>query len=192
METVEPFGLLKPDRTVIIDLLSERDGDVCKYPGCGTPFTDERPPTIDHWKPQWWCKEQGWTFDEMWDLDNLVLMHRSCNAKKSDLVPNDDGTLPAKVPSSRILRQRARAARPTLCDTCMNGRLLMPGEDCPDGCGFECSPKVAPKVLQVKPKECDHDEHHCWMCYLGFVDRKSTLDSMIDKAVQSLVDPGDD
>lgn len=187
---------LSIERGTIIELLLERDGDRCQYPSCDRPFADAPfedglYATIDHWMPQWFCKEQGWTFEEMWDLDNLKLMHRVCNAKKGDLIPNDDGTLPDKVPSARVLRARAKAARPALCDTCINGRLLLPSETCPD-CGSEAQPKTAPRTLQVKPKECDHDKTHCWMCFIGHVPRVSALDSMIASAVESVVDPGDD
>jgi len=85
-------------------------------------------------------------------------MGKLCNAKKSDLLYNEDGTLPVR---GRV--KAVKLPRPETCDLCMNGRLLMPDEVCPI-CESDAQPKSWPRSLQREPKECDHSQFHCWVC----------------------------
>lgn len=163
-----------PTRVNLLADLEARDGYSCMYPNCKIKFSKDNLPTLDHWMPQMWCLAQGWTPDEIWDLSNLKMMHKSCNAKKGHLVPNPDGTLPKRDVKTKI----AKSQRPEFCETCGSGRLLLIGEIC-DDCGSVPQPISAPKALQVSPKECDHDNHHCWMCFIGYVPRKSALSRII-------------
>lgn len=142
--------------------LIERDGLKCQYPGCDLPFdpnpNDRHSISIDHIYPQVRAKADGWTYEEIWDLSNLQLMGRNCNAKKSDLLYDEDGNLPV---SSRT--RAVKAQRPENCDFCANGRLLLPGEECPE-CFSGPQPTRWPSSLQKTPKECDHSTYHCWFC----------------------------
>jgi hypothetical protein len=171
---VEIDGRVTVDRLLAIAELSKRDGYKCTYPGCKDPLTtdesDDHFVTLDHIYPQSKCKAEGWSFEEIWALDNLQLMGRRCNARKGDAVYNEDGTLPVR---GRV--RVPKAERPTNCDTCLNGRILMLGEVCPD-CNSGPQPSTAPKTLQVPPKECshgwgEHPEQYCWMCFIGHVER---------------------
>lgn len=167
-------------REEIIERLVDRDGLFCQYPGCEYEFTeddifaeDEGPSrvTIDHWVPL--------ALDGTWELGNLRLMEKRCNARKGALLPNDDGTLPRRRQSGYRRRKEKRAGRPILCSLCESGRLLQPGDTCPL-CKSPAQPVVAPASLQREPKECDHNKYHCWMCYLGFVERKAAIQSVIE------------
>lgn len=169
-------------REEIIDLLIERDGFTCQYPGCDREFTEEdiwsgeetpTSATIDHWIPL--------SLGGTWNIDNLKLMEKKCNAKKGSLMPTEDGALPRRAGSTYRRRADKRSGRPILCNLCDSGRLLHPNDVCPL-CGSDAQPKAAPASLQREPKECDHDKFHCWMCYLGFIERKSALQSMIEGA----------
>jgi len=155
----------------IVERLQIRDGNFCQYPECGKDFTADNPPTIDHfWLPV--SKGGGW------ELENLKLMCKRCNAIKGDRLPDANGNLP---PLKRELKQKApsKTERPSVCDTCMSGRILLPGEYCPD-CGSGAQPAVAPRAMQVAPKDCDHSTSHCWLCYLGFVERKAAILTVVD------------
>jgi hypothetical protein len=158
---------LMVDKATTIQELIDRDGLRCMYPVsvdklCDKPFDDEEDAkhgiTIDHIYPQARCKAEGWSFEEIWDLSNLQLMGKLCNAKKSDLLYRDDGTL-----ESRGRTKAIKLPRPETCDLCMNGRLLMPDEYCPM-CYSEAQPKTWPRSLQREPKQCDHSTYHCWVC----------------------------
>lgn len=158
---------LMVDKTRTIEELIERDGLQCMYPVsatklCDKPFDEEEDGrhsiTIDHKYPQARAKAEGWSFEEIWDLTNLQLMGKLCNAKKSDLLYNEDGTLPVRGRVKAI-----KMPRPERCDLCMNGRLLMPDEICPV-CESDAQPKSWPRSLQREPKECDHSTYHCWLC----------------------------
>jgi len=174
------------DRDTIISELRVRDGDNCKLPSCGKPldFSITEGPqrvTIDHQYPQARARQDGWTERQIWDLSNLDLMHRACNARKSDKVYNDDGTLP-ESPS----RQKAvdKSNRPMVCNLCESGRLLLEGETC-ELCGSGPQPATAPRYLRVKPSECSHGwgdnpDEYCWMCFIGHVERKPAIDRLID------------
>lgn len=166
----------------IVDALVQRDGRLCQHPDCGRPMNFTGPEngpeyrTIDHWFPQSFGLANGWTLSEIWDPSNLKLMHKKCNAKKADLVPNADGTLPARETK---VKAPAKTERPAICDTCMSGRILLIGEVCPD-CGSGPQPAVAPKSMQMPPKDCDHSTFHCWMCFLGFVPRTAAIVTVLD------------
>ena len=160
---------LMVDKAKTIEELIERDGYRCMYPVdvnklCDKPFDEEEDGrhsvTIDHIYPQARGKADGWTFEQIWDLSNLQLMGKICNAKKSDLLYLEDGTL---EPRGRI--RAIKMPRPQNCDLCMNGRLLLPDEIC-DLCGSDAQPKTLPRTLQREPKDCDHSTYVCWRCHV--------------------------
>jgi hypothetical protein len=161
------------DRQKLILVLSERDGYFCMYPDCVLPFDpngDSRySVSIDHIYPQAKCRLDGWSYEEIWAIENLQLMHKICNAKKSDRTYDASGMLSRKGPVRVI-----KAARPDWCDLCDSGRLLYPGEFCPD-CESGAQPSAFPAVFQKSPKDCSHGwtdpTDHCWMCVIGHVDR---------------------
>jgi hypothetical protein len=180
-ETVETLTTRLP-MLEIVARLKERDGLLCQHPDCGKPMdfdgTENGPTyrTVDHWIPQSYGLAHGWTLEQTWAMDNLKLMHKRCNAKKADLVPNEDGTLPPRAVKVKAV---AKAERPAICDTCMSGRILLVGETCPD-CGSGPQPAVAPRSMQMSPKDCDHSTFHCWMCFLGFVTRTAAIVTVLD------------
>lgn len=129
---------------------------------CGRPFTEKDPPSIDHWWPQSWCRAQGWTQEQIDDISNTRICHRTCNSRKSDRIPLDDYTLgpvPIREPKA------AKLPRPEHCETCFSGRLLLVGETCHD-CGIGPQPSTIPKTLQRRPKECDHGQFICVRCFV--------------------------
>ncbi len=164
-------------REDLIVFLTDRDGPDCFL--CRKPFSRDTnsvlfEKTIDHWYPQSVAYAQGWTYEEVNDPKNLRLAHKPCNSAKGDIVPNADGTLP-----KRDVKERAiRLPRPSTCDTCANGRLLLLGEECYD-CGSGPQPLAFPKTLQKEPKQCDHSRFHCWMCVIGHIPRKSAFSVII-------------
>lgn len=171
---------VRPSRDTLISQLRERDGDVCQLPSCGKPLDfslidGPQMVTVDHTFPQAKARLAGWTEDQIWDLTNLTLMHRRCNALKGDREYDEDGKLPV-LPD----RQKAvdKSHRPMVCDLCESGRLLLFGEVC-ELCGSGPQPATAPKYLQRAPKDCDHSTHFCWMCFIGHVERKSAIERII-------------
>lgn len=149
-----------------VDALRARDGDRCKYPDCGEviDFDIKDGPwenTIDHWMPQHYGKSSGWTPEQIWDLNNLVLMHKKCNAKKGDRVPLDDGTLPEKIVRKFRYRRDKRAERPEYCGQCDNGNSLALDEVC-GSCGSDA--KRMPRWAKVRFQDCDHELFWCWVC----------------------------
>lgn len=185
MTTTEIEVIEKLPRVTLIDLLIERDGTVCQYPDCGeqldfsiTDDSDKRFVTIDHWMPKSFCLVEGWTWEEIWDLDNLRLMSKGCNAKKGDLVPFEDGTLPERVTRTFRSRRQKRLGRPEVCETCNSGRLLGENEWC-NACGSGPQPARAPKWRQMPTKDCDHDLFYCANCFIGIIERRSALDTLI-------------
>lgn len=164
-------------RESLILAIEARDGSNCFL--CKKPFSKDKHSewhevTIDHWYPQSVGYAEGWTYEQVNDLSNLRKAHRPCNTQKSDVVPNPDGTLPERPKKDRTIR----VPRPVSCDTCMNGRILLLGELCPD-CNSGPQPAAFPKVLQKRPKECDHSKFHCWMCVIGHMPRKSAIQAII-------------
>jgi hypothetical protein len=134
----------------VIQFLIDRDGDRCQFPGCERPFTDEDPRTIDHWDPL----DNGGPDH----IDNYRLMHRTCNSRKGNAVPDENGHFELRRSS-----KQPKLPRPTYCPLCESGRLLLEGEIC-DLCGSEPQPKSHPRFKQRKPKNCDHKTTHCWLC----------------------------
>jgi len=152
-----------------IAALTERDGPDCFL--CGDPFKAGQDITFDHWIP----RSRGGT----WDLENLRLAHKRCNALKGDRMPNPDGTLPDIVKKSTF-RSKAvkRAARPDLCTACENGRELGPQESCNE-CGVSAFPTRWPRWAKVTAAECDHADFWCWACGGGVVERKPAINSIL-------------
>jgi hypothetical protein len=169
---------LELSRQETIEILTIRDGYTCMFPDCTEPLTDtgNHMVTLDHIYPQALAKRDGWSIDKINHINNLQLMGKNCNARKGHLIPDENGNLPLKVKEPRAL---AKSERPVICETCYAGRLLFLGEECYD-CGSGPQPAIAPKATQKTPKECTHAGHdHCWMCYLGFVERSSALTNLV-------------
>jgi hypothetical protein len=151
---------------------------MCQHPDCSQELDFEiidgpLEVTIDHWMPQWWGKEQGWSPEKIWAVKNLKLMHKKCNAKKGDLIPNPDGTLPKKVVSNFKFRRQKRAGRPELCTECNNGHNLFAGEICAN-CG--CNAQRFPLAAKVRFSECDHELMWCWLCSITPEMRPASVD----------------
>lgn len=175
LESTEEYT--KVPRAEIVAALRARDGDTCQHPDCGREIDfsiEEGPlePTVDHWYPQYYGKASGWTQAEIWDLSNLKMMHKKCNAKKGDLIPNEDGTLPPKPQSTFRFRRQKRAGRAELCVQCDNGHNLAVDEVCAN-CG--CTAQRFPRWAKVKAPECDHELFWCWACSIGIVERPSSI-----------------
>lgn len=165
--------------------LRERDGDTCAMPFCDKTldFGVVDGPwevTIDHWHPQWWCKQEGWTLDEIWALSNLKLAHKTCNAKKGERIPDEDGILPERPERKKFrYRRDKRAQRPEICTSCNAGRFLGPDEWC-NSCGSGPNPGRFPKWRQMNIHECDHDLFYCVSCTIWFPnERRSVMDSLL-------------
>lgn len=140
--------------------LKERDGDQCMFPGCDRPLDDPKDiNTLDHIYPQFLAKQAGWTREQTDATNNLQLMHKTCNAIKGHQLPDENGNFQYMRKEPRPLK----VPRPELCELCFSGRLLLPGENCPE-CGIGPQPAKYPGSLQRKPKECDHSTYHCWIC----------------------------
>ena len=175
-----------PRAQLVADLV-ERDGVMCQHPACGKAMDlslTEGPQqaTLDHWIPQIYGKENGWTREEIWDLSNLKLMHRKCNAKKGDLMPNEDGTLPEKATKTFRYRRDKRATRPELCIACDNGHNLFADEVCAS-CG--CDAQRFPRSAKVSFNECDHEIMWCWVCSITPDMRPSIIGSAMRHADSS-------
>lgn len=167
----------KVPRAELVRQLRERDGDSCMHPDCGRKldFSVKDGPaevTIDHHIPQYFGKSEGWSMEEIWALSNLRLFHKKCNAKKGDLIPNDDGTLPAKPQSTFRFRRQKRADRSEMCKSCDNGHNLAADEICAS-CGMTA--QRFPRWAKVRAPECDHELFWCWACSIGIVERPSTI-----------------
>lgn len=173
----------KVSREDLVKQLIKRDGLICQYPGAEHALdlkaTGKQEVTIDHWKPQSWARENGWTEEEIWALSNLKLMCKKHNALKSDLIPREDGTIPERPQRTKRLRRERRAERNDICDTCYSGRLLLLDETCPD-CGSGPQPTY-PTAYQVRSNECPHEgPWSCWACIAGHVDRKPAYIDVFD------------
>lgn len=174
-------------RPQIFEALAKRDGKdcfLCKKPFVTkddeeTPITPGQEKTLDHWYPQSYGFANGWTYDEVWDLKNLRLAHKSCNAKKGDLVPVDDVTVPTRAPKVPTTRAYKRGGRPEICTNCSNGRLLGPAETCAV-CGSGPQPTAFPQFAKAKSTECDHELFWCWACSIGIVPRKAAIITVLD------------
>lgn len=174
----------KIPRAQLVEDLVVRDGTLCQHPNCGREIDltlTEGPlqATLDHWIPQVYGKEHGWTREQIWDLSNLKLMHRKCNAKKGDLLPNEDGTLPEKVTKTFRYRRDKRATRPELCMECDNGHNLLAGEFCAS-CG--CDAQRFPRSAKVRYDDCDHELLWCWVCSITPDMRPAAIGSAMRQA----------
>lgn len=151
-----------------IEMLVERDGANCFHPDCGKPFKEESDVTLDHWTPQ----SRGGT----WDIENLRLMHKRCNAIKGDRMPNEDGTLPTYQRDLNSSQRRAikRGERIEVCTKCQSGRALQEDEEC-GVCGSGPMPRSFPQWKKMKSQDCDHDLFWCWACCIGIVDRRPAI-----------------
>lgn len=183
-ETTDSQAYTKVPRAELVAQLRTRDGNRCMHPDCGgvLDFTVLDGPlevTIDHWMPQHFGKSNGWTMGEIWALSNLKLMHKKCNAKKGDLIPNEDGTLPAKPKSTFRFRRQKRAGRPDLCLECDNGHNLMVGEVCAN-CG--CDAQRFPRSAKVKYAGCDHELLWCWVCSITPEMRPASVHTAVRQA----------
>jgi hypothetical protein len=172
----------KISRAELVAALVARDGMSCQYPGCGEELdfeaTGSKEVTIDHTEPQAWCRENGWTEDEIWDLSNLTLMHKRCNAKKSDLRYLPDGTLPVTNRSRFRYRRDKRAERPEICTSCSAGRDLGPDEVCAS-CGSGPQPERYPRWAKVPANECDHELFWCAWCSIGVIPRAGATEMIM-------------
>lgn len=181
---------VKIPRSELVRKLVKRDGLTCQHPDCGKRLDlsligadDPREPTIDHWIPQSWAFDNGWTYEKVWDLSNLKLMHKRCNAKKGSLLPNADGTLPARPGKTFQPRRDKRATRPEICESCNSGRLIDLGQTCPV-CGSGPQPEQFPALYKVSPKECPHEgPWSCWSCVLESDIRTPAIVDVLDGGI---------
>lgn len=178
--------IIKGTRQSQISALRARDGDTCQYPDCGLVLDfsiteGQLEPTIDHHFPQHLMRaeENPWTYEQIWDLSNLRLMHKKCNAKKGDRIPNEDGTLPDKIVRKFRYRRDKRASRPEFCEQCDNGHNLAYDEVCA-ACGSDA--QRYPRWAKVRAPECDHELFWCWACSIGIVPRISVIGTAMRQA----------
>lgn len=156
-----------------IEALIKRDGPDCFHPDCGKPFKTKEDITFDHWIPQ--------SLGGTWDLENLRLMHKRCNALKGDRLPNEDGSLPPLKRESNLANRRAirRSGRAEVCSVCDSGRKLGPDEQC-GTCGSGPMPERFPQFAKVRSPECDHEMFWCWACSIGIVERPAAIITVLD------------
>jgi hypothetical protein len=149
-----------------IQLIIERDGPNCFL--CGDPFTKNQKITIDHWIP----KAAGGTED----LENLRIAHKLCNVRKSDLVPQDDNTVPMRPPKP-VKRKKGTLRSEIMarfCDVCSDGRELGKDDTC-FYCGSPPGPPENPRYLKRNSKDCDHAYNWCWACSIGIVEKRPAM-----------------
>lgn len=170
--------ITKVPRAQVISALVKRDGTTCQFPGCGRELdfsiTDgPKEVTIDHWIPQVWAKANFWTTDEIWDISNLKLMEKRCNALKGDRLPDADGNLPARVTREFRYRREKRASRPDEpCAACDNGHNLVVGEVCAQ---CNCNAQRFPRSAKIRASECDHELFWCAWCSIGVIERAPSI-----------------
>lgn len=160
-------------RREIVEILRTRDGYFCFHPQCLKPFAETDEVTIDHWIPL----AKGGT----WDIKNLRLMHKRCNALKSDTVPNADGSLPElrRDLNAAARRMARREARAEVCNRCNSGRALGPEESC-EVCGSMAMPPRHPQWAKMKPQDCSHDSiWWCWACMSGIIERGPAIHDVL-------------
>lgn len=176
-ERIEADKHQRPPRAELVLALIERDGDECRY--CHRDFS-VRERTIDHVYPQSRAYAEGWTYDQVWSLDNLALACKPCNAKKSDLILNPDGTIPKRRERTFRYRRDKRAQRAEICNACNAGRNLGPDEVCA-ACSSGPQPERWPRWAKVPSAECDHELFWCWACGSGVVDRTPASEMILIK-----------
>jgi hypothetical protein len=163
----------RPTRSDLVLALIKRDGDHCRY--CKRDF-DKRERTIDHVYPQRRAYEDGWTYAQVWDLKNLALACKPCNARKSDHLLDENGNIPARKERTFRYRRDKRANRPDQpCVECDNGHNLFIDEVCA-ACGV--SAQQYPRSAKVKAPDCDHAITWCWACSIGITERKGAIEML--------------
>jgi hypothetical protein len=174
----------KINRQDLIDALVARDGTRCQYPGDSheldfSILDGPQEVTIDHWYPQHAGRSEGWTYEQIWDLSNLKLMCKKHNAKKGDLIPNEDGTLPERNVRKFRYRRDKRADRAEVCASCENGHNLGPDEVCAS-CGRDA--QAFPRWAKVRYQDCDHELMWCWSCSIGVTPRTNSVGTAMRQA----------
>lgn len=174
------LGMSRVDR---LRALRDRDGHLCFHPECRKPFKNLTADiditadnlelfediTFDHWYP----RSLGGT----WDVENLRMMHKRCNALKGDRVPLEDGSIPGPYNQLRAADRRAakRGLRVEVCRKCNSGRDLGPDEYC-DVCGSVAMPFKHPNWAKLHPNDCDHKGiWWCWACMSGIIMREPAI-----------------
>lgn len=174
-ERVEAVRHNRPTRGELVLALIERDGDECSY--CHRDFS-VRERTIDHVYPQARGKIDGWSYEQIWDLSNLKLACKPCNAKKGDQLLNEDGTIPSRGKTTFRYRRDKRAQRAEICTSCNAGRKLGPDEICAS-CQSGPMPERYPRWAKMRADECDHEAFWCWACSIGIVDRIGSTEMIL-------------
>lgn len=162
----------RPTRAELVRALIERDGDECRY--CRRDFR-QRERTIDHVYPQSKAFADGWAYEQVWDLSNLALACKPCNAKKGDLLLDEDGNIPRRKERTFRYRRDKRAQRAEICTSCNAGRDLGPDDVCAS-CQSGPQPERWPRWAKVKSSECDHEAFWCWSCSIGITERKGATE----------------
>lgn len=172
-ERVEAVRHARPTRAELVLALIDRDGDECRY--CHRDFS-VRERTLDHVYPQSRAFADGWTYEQVWNLENLVLACKPCNAKKGDQLLLEDGTIPKRKERTFRYRRDKRATRPDQpCSSCDNGHNLFIDEVCAD-CG--CDAQRFPRSAKVRADECDHAITWCWSCSIGLTQRAGSTEML--------------
>lgn len=159
----------RPPRSELVLALIERDSDECTY--CHRDFSS-RERTIDHVYPQVRAFADGWSYEKVWNLDNLVLSCKPCNAKKGDQLLLEDGSIPKRRERTFRYRRDKRAMRAEVCTSCNAGRDLGPDEVCAS-CNSGPMPERFPRWAKMRADECDHEAFWCWCCSIGIIERPS-------------------
>ena len=170
-------------RSELVDALVTRDGLICQHPDCGRSLSLAEPEgplqvTVDHTEPQVWCRDNGWTDEQIWALDNLTLMHKKCNADKGSRRYIAPGILEPKPVNRLKFRRDKVAQRPEVCTKCTAGRDLGPNEVCA-ACGSGPMPARFPRWAKVPSKECDHELFWCWLCSSGLTERVGATEMIL-------------
>jgi 5-methylcytosine-specific restriction endonuclease McrA len=173
VERVEAESHARRSRAELVLALIDRDGDECRY--CHRDFR-QRERTLDHVYPQSKAFAEGWTYEQVWDLDNLALACKPCNAKKGDQLLDEDGNIPKRNTRTFRYRRDKRANRPDEpCGYCDNGHNLFIGENCAQ-CGVNA--QNFPRSAKVKAPDCDHAVTWCWACSIGLIERKGAIEML--------------
>lgn len=174
-ERIEAEKRHRPTRAELVLALIERDGDECRY--CRRDFR-QRERTLDHVYPQSKAFAEGWTYEQVWSLDNLALACKPCNAKKGDLLLDENGEIPRRKERTFRYRRDKRAQRAEICTSCNAGRDLGPDEICAS-CQSGPQPERWPRWAKVKASECDHEVFWCWACGSGVVERTPAVNMIL-------------
>lgn len=167
----------RPVRSELVHALIKRDGDTCRY--CHRDFR-QRERTIDHVYPQARGKADGWTYEQIWDLSNLALACKPCNAKKGDLLLDENGEIPSRKERTFRYRRDKRAQRAEICTSCNVGRDLGPDEVCAS-CGSGPQPERFPRWAKMSSIDCDHEAFWCWSCSIGITPRTGSTEMILLK-----------